>query len=241
MLHHLLILEVVWVPGRHLTAEQRALIGVLAAREATCRQIADQVGVHHSTVSRELRRDGVQRSRYSAWSAQLDAEVRRRRPKRFRLQEEPRLRGEVAALLRRARCSPQQVTGRLKRLFPDQPELQVSHTTIYRAIYLLGRQKLLKELDVELRRKGQVRRPRGQAYSRIKDAVSIHERPAEVDDRKVPGHWEGDLIKGKANGSAVATLVERTTRFTILVPLPEGWKSQTVAEALADAVHERDC
>jgi IS30 family transposase len=227
------------VPGVHLDAEQRSVIGVLARRGCSCREIAGQVGVSHSTVSRELRRDGASRDTYRAWTAQLDADVRRRRPKPFRLQREPQLREQVAGLLR-ARCSPQQVTGRLRRLHPDQPELHVSHTTIYRAIYLLGRAKLLTELDVELRRKGKVRRPRSDShgYSRIKDAVSIHDRPAEVQDRRVPGHWEGDLLKGKANASAIATLVERTTRFTILVPLPAGWKSTVLAEALADAVHD---
>jgi IS30 family transposase len=111
----------------------------------------------------------------------------------------------------------------------------MSHTAIYRSIYVLGRQRLLAEIDHPLRRGGQGPRKRGVPYSRIKDAVSIHERPAQADAR-LPGHWEGDLIKGKNNASAIATLVERATRFTLLVPLPTGWKSQVVADALAAAV-----
>jgi IS30 family transposase len=172
------------------------------------------------------------------FSAQLDADVRRRRPKPFRLLADTaagaRLRYEVARGLRK-NWSPQQVSGRLKRNFPGRPELHMSHTAIYRSIYMLGRQRLLAEIDHPLRRGGQGPRRRGVPYSRIKDAVSIHDRPAEADAR-LPGHWEGDLIKGKNNASAIATLVERATRFTLLVPLPHGWKSAVVADALAEAV-----
>jgi len=245
----IVILEVVWVPGQHLSAEQRAMIGALArtrdghGRRLGYRAIGVQVGCSHSTVGRELRRDGKDRGSYSAWSAQLDADVRRRRPKRFKLDRDPVLRGWVARGLRK-RWSPQQITGRLVEQFPmGRPSTQhraermrVSHTTIYRSIYVLGRTGLRSELDVQLRRRGQVHRPRGESYDRIKDAVPIASRPPEADDRRVPGHWEGDLIKGPGNRSAIATLVERTTRFTILVPLPRGWKAHLVAEALAAGV-----
>jgi IS30 family transposase len=238
------------MPGKHLTKDQRGILaGILAVpvpadasgrpgRPPGSRAIAAQVGVSHSTILRELRRDGASRATYSAWSAQLDADAKRRRPKPFRLLADTatgaRLRREVAVGLRR-NWSPQQVSGRLKRDHPGRPELHMSHTAIYRSIYILGRQRLLAEIDHPLRRGGQARRPRGVAYSRIKDPVSIHDRPAEADAR-VPGHWEGDLIKGKNNASAIATLVERATRFTLLVPLPQGWKSHVVADALAAAV-----
>jgi IS30 family transposase len=229
--------------------QQRAMIGALArardgrGRPLTHRVIAEQVGTSHPTVSRELRRDGKSRISYQAWSAQLDADVRRRRPKPFKLDVDPVLRRFVARGLAR-RWSPQQISGRLVEAFgPGHPRagrMRVSHTTIYHAIYVLGRPKLRAELDVQLRRRGQTRRSQADShgYERIKDAVPIAQRPPEADDRRVPGHWEGDLIKGKGNASAIATLVERTTRFTILVPLPNGWKAHLVAEALAGAVQD---
>lgn len=222
--------------GTHLTKDQRAIIaGMLSVNpEASCAAIARQVGVHRSTVSRELRRDGKDRRSWRAWSAQLDADVRRRRPKAFRLLGEPELRHQVAVGLGK-QWSPEQISGRLVRDFPDRPEMRMSHTAIYRSVYVLGRQKLLRELDHPLRRGGQAPRRRGEPYSRIKDATPIAERPAAADAR-LPGHWEGDLIKGKNNASAMATLVERATRFTLLVPLPDGWKADTVADALAAAV-----
>jgi IS30 family transposase len=232
------------VPGKHLTLEQRTIIaGLLSARGPSgrplgVRAIAWQVGVAHTTVARELRRDGVSRDTYAVFSAQLDADVRRRRPKPFRLLAATAvgalLRREVAKGLRK-NWSPRQVSGRLRRDYPGRAEMYMSHTAIYRSIYVLGRQRLLAEIDHPLRRGGQGPRKRGVPYPRIKDAVSIHDRPAEADAR-VPGHWEGDLIKGKNNASAIATLVERATRFTLLVPLPAGWKSQVVADALAAAV-----
>jgi len=229
------------VPGKHLTVDQRVMIAGLVALPGPplgVRAIARQVGVSATTVSRELRRDGATRASYRVFSAQLDADVKRRRPKVFRLLATTpvgaHLRREVAQGLRK-NWSPQQVSGRLKREHPGRPELHMSHTAIYRSIYVLGRQRLLTEIDHPLRRAGQGPRKRGAAYSRIKDAVSIHDRPAEADAR-VPGHWEGDLIKGKNNASAIATLVERATRFTLLVPLPAGFKSVVVADALAGAV-----
>src|SRR4051794_10618046 len=228
------------MPGKHLTLEQRTIIaGLLSARGSSgrplgVRAIARQVGVAHTTVTRELGRDGASRRTYAVFSAQLDADVRRRRPKAFRLTQNAGLCREVAKGLRR-QWSPQQISGRLRRTFPGRPEMYMSHTAIYRSIYVLGRQRLLAEIDHPLRRGGQGPRKRGVPYSRIKDAVSIHERPPEAGAR-VPGHWEGDLIKGKNNASAIATLVERATRFTLLIPLPQGWKSQLVADALAGAV-----
>ncbi len=231
--------------GRHLSAQQRAMIGALARSGdpqgpgPSVRVIAAQVGCSHATVSRELRRDGATRATYSAWSAQLDADVRRRRPKVFKLEVDRWLRAVVARGLTK-RWSPQQIAGRLARQFGEGHRLagrmRVSHTTIYRSIYLLGRTRLCAELDAQLRRRGRVRRPAGVAYDRIKDASPISARPPEAADRVVPGHWEGDLIKGKRNASAIATLVERTTRFTVLVPLPQGWKATVLAQALAGAV-----
>jgi IS30 family transposase len=211
------------------------MAGMLAVDPSvSCAAIARQVGVHRTTVARELCRDGKDRGSWTAWSAQLDADARRRRPKAFRAQTCLQLRREIAAGLGR-QWSPEQISGRLRVDFPDRPELQMSHTAIYRSVYVLGRQKLLKELDHPLRRGGKGPTRRGVSYSRIKDATPISERPAEADAR-LPGHWEGDLIKGKNNASAIATLVERHTRFTLLVPLPDGWKADVLADALAQAV-----
>ena len=225
------------MPGKHLSREQRGIVAGMLSVDPTvsCAKIARQVGVHRTTISRELGRDGKDRASWTAWSAQLDADVRRRRPKVFRVQSCPVLRHQIAAGLAR-QWSPAQISGRLKRDFPDRVELHMSHTAIYRSIYVLGRQKLLKELDHPLRRGGQAPRPRGSGGgTRITGITPISARPAAADAR-LPGHWEGDLIKGKNNASAIATLVERHTRFTLLVPLPPGWKADTVADALAAAI-----
>ena len=224
--------------GRYLTFEQREEIAIGKAQNLGVREIARRIGRDASTVSRELHRDGVidSRGRYRAVRAQRAAERRVRRPKRRKL-ERDRLRERVEADLDQ-KWSPQEIAGRLRRQFPDDEAMQVSHETIYRALFVQGRGALRRELTACLRTGRAIRRPRRRVDGRadpdrrIPDKVMISERPAEAEDRAVPGHWEGDLILGKNNRSAIGTLVERSTRFVMLLHLP----GPTDASAVRDAI-----
>jgi IS30 family transposase len=220
--------------GRLSLAEREEISRGLAARQSL-RSIARALGRPASTVSREVAANGGQRN-YRATSADRDAWKRAARPKRCKLAGNPRLRDIVAEKLRR-RWSPQQIAGWLKTEFPDDPEMQVSHETIYRTLFVQSRGALRKELTQYLRTGRVIRRPKG---VRLPDGrggrpntLHISERPADADDRAVPGHWEGDLVFGK-HMSPIATLVERSTRFVMLVALPAGnHKADVVADALA--------
>jgi IS30 family transposase len=135
--------------------------------------------------------------------------------------------------------SPEQISKRLAAEFPDRPEMRVSHETICQSLYVQGRGALRRELAVSLRTGRALRKPRrkaGERRGKIAGMVNISERPAEAADRAVPGHWEGDLIVGAAGRSAIGTLVERTTRFTMLVPLPPRWDAAVMAEALTPVI-----
>ena len=139
----------------------------------------------------------------------------------------------------RRRYSPEQIVGRLRRQFPDDPEMRVSAETIYQSLYVQSRGALRRDLTKCLRTGRALRRPRrrpGQRRNQIPDMINIAERPAEADDRAVPGHWEGDLILGKNNLSAIGTLVERTTGYTMLVHLPDGYKAEQVRDALTEKI-----
>jgi IS30 family transposase len=167
----------------------------------------------------------------------LRAEVRARRPKSAKLAGHQQLRDLVQAKLT-ARLSPEQASAHLRREFANQPEMWVSHETIYQSIYVQGRGALRRELAACLRTGRALRRPHRKSderRGRIPGMVSISERPAEVEDRAVPGHWEGDLLMGKAGRSAVGTLVERKTRFLILLRLPHGKSALDVEEAMLAA------
>jgi len=183
------------------------------------RAIARQLGRVPSTVSREVRRNGG-RSAYRATASDQAAWDRALRPKHCKLACHPSLSRTVSAKLRR-KWSPEQIAGWLKRAFPGETHNQVSHETIYRSLYIQARGVLKKELLEHLRAKRSIRRSRHASLKRnglgqIKDAVPISERPASVEDRAVPGHWEGDLIGGSKN-SYIATLVERHSRYVMLV------------------------
>ena len=183
------------------------------------RAIARQLGRSPSTISREVRRNGGP-SGYRATASDQAAWDRALRPKTCKLACYPSLSRAVSAKLRR-KWSPEQIAGWLKRAFPGEPHKQVSHETIYRSLYIQTRGVLKKELLEHLRAKRTIRRSRHASLKRnglgqIKDAVSISERPASVEDRAVPGHWEGDLIGGSRN-SYIATLVERHSRYVVLV------------------------
>jgi IS30 family transposase len=204
------------------------------------REIARRIGRPASTVSRELARNSTgQRGRYRAGKAQAEADRRAGRPKQRRLATNLPLRKQVQERLEENH-SPQQVARRLRREFPNDPEMWVSHESIYQALYVQGRGGLRRELTTHLRTGRTLRRPRrrpGERRGRIPGMVMISERPAEVEDRAVPGHWEGDLILGStASGSAIGTLVERATRYVILLHLPGDHTALAVQEAMVTAM-----
>ena len=213
---------------------------MLNARECGVREIAREVGRNPSTISRELRRRerfgrGARGPRgYRASAAQADAEAKARRPKPAKLATSLRLRREVKQRLK-LNHSPEQIAARLSDDFPDDPEMRVSHETIYQSLYVQSRGGLRRELTRHLRTGRGLRKPRRKAderRGRIKDMVSISERPPEIEDRAVPGHWEGDLITGDNNVSAIGTLVERMTGFTMLLHLPGDHTALTVQQAM---------
>jgi IS30 family transposase len=203
----------------------------------SCQVIARRIGRAGSTVSREIASNGG-RHRYRACQAEQAAWSRARRPKAAKLVTCPRLRQVVEVKLA-ARWSPQQIAGWLRRAYPDDREFRVSHETIYMSLFVQPRGALRKELTRYLRTRRMVRRPRAaraaNGQGQLRNAVNISARPAEAADRAVPGHWEGDLLLGRAN-SAMATLVERTSRLTVLVGLPNGRSSEPVLAALAERI-----
>ena len=210
----------------------------LAAGESL-RAIARRLGRAPSTVSREVI---SQRWPPAVTGPRLPTRRRgpgRARPKRCKLATNARLREAVAGKLGED-WSPQQIAGWLVRAFPDEPEMRVSHETIYLTLFVQARGALKRELATHLRtrrmmRRSQAHTARGHGRGQIVDAVAISERPAEVEDRAVPGHWEGDLLIGSGR-SQIATLVERSTRFVMLVRLPEGRSTEHVVDALAEHV-----
>ncbi len=198
------------------------------------RVIAARLGRHPSTVSREVRRHGGRRG-YRAWAADRLACERARRPKSSKLASNLALAVVVERDLA-LRWSPQQIAARLKTEFPDDPEMWVSHETIYRALFVQGRGGLRKELTACLR-SGRTRRRghntrNGLARPKLTHMVMISDRPPEADDRAVPGHWEGDLIIGARNRSAIGTLVERSTRYVMLLHLPDDHGAEAVRHAM---------
>lgn len=218
-----------------LTLSDREEISRGLAADQSLREIARQLGRPASTISREVRRHGG-RERYRASQADTKAWANARRPKPCRLALNARLRRLVARKL--AQCwSPEQIAAWLKLRFPTKEKLRVSHETIYRSLFIQARGVLKKELRDHLRTRRKMRRPKASTTvprGGIVDAVSIRERPAEVEDRAIPGHWEGDLITG-SNNSYVATLVERHSRFVMLVKV-KGKDTASVVSALSRQV-----
>jgi transposase, IS30 family len=225
--------------GRYLSLAEREEIALGLARELGVREIARRLGRSPSTVSREIARNSTRgRYRYRAVAAQVRAEERARRPKAAKLAVNEELRRRVQQKLEE-NWSPEQISARLAAEFPDRAEMRVSHETIYQALYVQGRGALRRELAAHLRTGRGLRKPRRRTESRqgrIQGMVNISERPAEAGDRAVPGHWEGDLIEGRAGKSQIGTLVERSTRFTMLVPLPDGKGAAAVADALTPVI-----
>jgi len=216
-----------------LTLAEREEISRAVVAGHSMRSIAVQLGRAPSSISREIKRNGGQEC-YRASQAEESAWDRGRRPKTCKLAQNRALARIVAGKLQR-RWSPQQVAGWLKRTYPDDTSRQVSPETIYRSLFIQARGALKKELVEHLRRSRVMRRSRHHTqktdkHGRITDTVSISERPASVEDRAVPGHWEGDLLFGSKN-SQIATLVERRTRYAMLVKVT-GKDSETVINAL---------
>ncbi len=221
--------------GRCLSFSEREEIALGRAGGEKIRAIAARLGRSPSTVSRELMRNAEPSGRYRATTAHALAYGRASRPKPSKLATNLVLRAKVEQDLQR-RYSPEQIAGRLRREFPDDTEMRVSTETIYQSLYVQSRGALSRDLSRCLRTGRALRRPcraPAQRKNRIPNMINVSERPAQADDRAVPGHWEGDLIIGKANLTAIGTLVERTTGYTMLMHLPDGYKAEQVRDALA--------
>jgi transposase, IS30 family len=225
--------------GRYLSFAEREEIALARARGESMRCIARRLGRSAATVSRELRRNADRPAGgYRATTAHALAWERAGRPKPAKLATNLALRGKVEEYLAQ-RYSPEQIAGRLRVEYPDDPQMRLSPETIYQSLYVQSRGALRRELTKCLRTGRALREPgrkAGQRKNRIPDMINISQRPAEAADRAVPGHWEGDLLIGKRNATAIATLVERATGYAMLVSLPEGYKPEQVAPALAKKV-----
>ena len=222
-----------------LTLAEREEISRGLARRLSLRAIATQLGRSPSTISRELHRNGGAEG-YRAVKADQVAWDRARRPKRCKLVCNQRLSRTIATKLR-LQWSPQQIAGWLKCAYPGDESHQVSHETIYRSLFIQARGALKKELQQHLRTQRAIRRSKHASmkqdgHGQILNMVSIRERPASVEDRAVPGHWEGDLIFG-TNNSQIATLVERHTRYVMLAKV-SGKDTETVINALIKQAHK---
>ena len=221
-----------------LRFEEREEISRGIAARRSIRQIAREIGRSPSTVSREIRRNYGSQG-YRAKRADRLAWERALRPKPCRLALHRELRWRVAQKLV-LQWSPEQISGWLKQQFPTDQDMQISHEAIYRSLFVQARGVLKKELTAHLRTRRHMRHAKGgntgHNQGKIRDMISIRERPAEAEDRAVPGHWEGDLVAG-GNDTHIATLVERSTRFVMLVKLPKK-DSATVATALAKHVRK---
>jgi transposase, IS30 family len=221
---------------RRLSLDERVEIRLGLEQGLSLRTIARGIRRDPATVSREVRANGG-RACYRPMWAQRRAAQRARRPKLTKLAANPRLCARVVADLRQL-WSPEQIANRLREEFGDDRSMRISHETIYKTVYVQGRGELRRELARCLRTGRAKRVSRGRLDKRglIPDIVMISERPTEVEDRSVPGHWEGDLLMGRASKSAIGTLVERSTRFVILFPLPNGKSADQVRVAMTKAI-----
>jgi transposase, IS30 family len=224
--------------GRYLSLEERLQIADLYLGGAGVRAIAVGIGRSPATVSRELRRNGSaptarRAGKYAPHAAQKQAELRGRRPKASKFDHL-----ELADVVQSKLCvkwSPEQISRHLAEEYPERAEMRVCPETIYQALYVQGRGHLRADLHRHLRTGRAVRRPRGSSVTKrgkIANMILISERPAEVADRAVPGHWEGDLVLGSNCRSAIGTLVERQTRYVMLVHLPDDHSAAAVRDGL---------
>jgi transposase, IS30 family len=225
--------------GRYLSHAEREEIAVLHAQKVGVREIARRLGRCHTSIGRELGRNSNRDGCYRALRAQRRAEQRARRPKPGKLARQPRLRALVEAKLEDEQWSPQQISSWLQGEFGNDGSMTCSHETIYRSLFVQSRGELRRELSRHLRTGRDQRKPHHRPErrkGRLVEPISIRERPAEAEDRAVAGHWEGDLILGKAGGSAIGTLVERSTRFVMLVHLPARRTAPDFRDALVPVI-----
>ena len=222
---------------RELTLGEREELSRGLAMGESCRALARRLGRAASTVSREVHRNRGRQS-YRAADADGAAVRRRRRPKAGKLALSAQLRAEVEARLQ-LRWSPKQISAWLKREYSESPQMQISHETIYVSLYVQGRGSLRAELTKHLRSRRTYRRAkneiRRQGPKMLPDPIMISERPAEANDRAVPGHWEGDLLLGTPT-TAIGTLVERSTRYVMLFTLTRGPRAEAVREGIAASI-----
>ena len=228
----------VWQSPHRLSFLEREEIFAGVCRGDSDSVIARRLGRHRSTIGREIRRCGG-RGRYRPLRAERVAQRLAGRPKATKLAGCPRLLAAVEKGLER-RWSPQQIAARLRIEYPDDPLMRISHETIYRSLYVQARGELRRQLTAQLRTGRSTRRARGrlETRGRIPDRIPIADRPPEVDERRVPGHWEGDLLMGAAGKSAIATLVERQTRYVLLAKLTDGRGTEQVIAALKARIEE---
>src|SRR5215211_451444 len=228
----------VWQSPHRLSFVEREEIFAGICRGESDSEIARRVSRHRSTIGREIRRCGG-RARYRPLRAERLVQQLARRPKATKLADCPRLLAAVEHGLER-RWSPQQIAARLRIEHPDDPLMRISHETIYRSLYVQARGELRRQLTAQLRSGRSTRRTRGRVETRgrIVGMVPIAQRPPEVDERRVPGHWEGDLLMGGAGKSAIATLVERHTRYVLLARLADGRGTEQVIEALKTRIED---
>ncbi len=224
--------------GSRLSLDDRLCIADMAIFRTTCQEIAEAVGCSVSTISRELRLGTID-GKYRPRRAHEMAKARRSRPKPTKIGSNGELRDFIEVELMNW-LSPEQIVQKLRQTYPERLEMCVVHETIYQALYVQGRGELRRELALCLRTGRAKRKKQRRADERtprfIDDMVMISERPAEADDRAIPGHWEGDLIIGKDHQSAIGTLVERSTRYVMLVHLSEGRTGEAMAKALTTTI-----
>jgi IS30 family transposase len=235
--HALLVRRRVSHSRHRLSFEERERIMVGIAAGESDRQIARALGRACSTIGREIRRSCRRRCEYRALRAERRADGRARRPKERKLERCPRLWEAVGAGLSEG-WSPEQIAARLRVDHPDDMEMRISAETIYQSVFVQARGELRRQLKGDLRSGRTRRRQRGAPGQGrpLVDMISISERPAEVEDRAVPGHWEGDLLMGANNQSAIATLVERHTRYVLLARLEHGHGTERVIDAIIERI-----
>jgi len=224
----------------HLTTQDRAVVMTMRDDLCSIRSIAKRLCRSPSTISRELKRT-VCTSTYNAGDAHRQSEARRIAPRRIRKMHPDGTLFLIVRIYLKLLWSPQQISRILKSMWPDDSSNTVSHETIYNALYLHPRGELKREMIACLRHHNQVRKPRSRGVDRrgqIMDMQSIHIRPPEVEDRLIPGHWEGDLIKGAGNRSSVGTLVERTTRFVVLAKMDNAG-TQSVVDSFSSVLNRQ--